>query len=78
MRGVGITPRYSGCRFDPRSPLTPHERTLHADTARTCTLCVHAGQVPEARVFCTRQPCASDPGNEAVVSAHGMGSGLRD
>ena len=33
-----IAPRYSGRRFDPRCPLTPYERTLHAGTARVCTL----------------------------------------
>ena len=38
---------YSGRRFDPRSQPTPHESTLHAGTARACTLCVHTRQVPK-------------------------------
>jgi hypothetical protein len=42
----GIAPLYSGRRFDPRRQLTLYERTLHAVTARACTLCVH-GQVLE-------------------------------
>ena len=62
----------------PRRPLTPHERTLHAGTARACTLLCASRASPGNRVFCTRHPCARDPGNKAAASAHGMGSGGLD
>jgi hypothetical protein len=71
----GIAPRYSGRRFDPRRPLTPYERTLHAGTARPCPLLCSCRAGPGNRVFCIWQPCARDSGNKTAASAHGMGSG---
>ena len=56
-----INPRHPGPRFDPRRPHTPHERTLHPGTPRTCTL-----------LYACR---AAVRWNKAAASAHGMGSG---